>query len=90
MLLSIDKNKVRTELRKSRPSYSVTARNLEIKTEGYPAPSIEASSAAVVLSPEAEKAVSRLKELRQRLIDSGKKPLSANELEVLIDETRGR
>jgi hypothetical protein len=90
LLLSIDENKVRTELRKSRPSYSVAARNLEMKTEGYPAPSIDVTSAVMVLPPEVEKAIARINELRQRLIDSGSKPLSRSELDVLKHETRGR
>ncbi len=90
MLLSIDENKVKDELARATPLYSVAALNIEIKIGEFPIPMVNASSAVMTLPPDLEKSTQRLIELRQRLIASGSKPLSADELERLIDETRGR
>jgi len=90
MLLLIDEKKIQDELARTTPTYAVVASNLEIPIAGYPPPVVSVSSAVMTLSPDMEKARQRVMERRQRLIESGSKPLSAEELERVIDETRGR
>jgi hypothetical protein len=90
MLLSIDDAKVKAEVAREQPSYRVTALNLELPMEGYSAPAITTVTAVMTMPPDLQKANELLMELRQRLIQKGEKLLSPDELEQLINETRGR
>ena len=90
MLLLIDEKKIKEQLSQTFPSYSVSAFNLEIPIEGYPIPTVDVFNAVIVPSPESEKARDRLMRLRESLFKSGNKALSREELERVIDETRGR
>ena len=90
MLLSIDQNKIVEQLAKSPPAYTVTPNNLEPASVGYEPPTAEVHSTATLVSPDVERARRLLLTLRERVIENGRKPLSADELEREIDETRGR
>jgi hypothetical protein len=91
LLLMIDENKVREKLAAATPAYVATACNLEMPLpKYYPELEIKVSGAAMTLPPDAERARNRLIELRQRLIESGSKELSGEELQRTFDETCGR
>ena len=91
MLLSIDKNKIEEELKKSPRPYVVSVANLEPETKGpVEIPSTEAHSAINVLPPDAEAARERLTALRRRIIERGGETASGEALARIIDEIRGR
>jgi hypothetical protein len=91
MLLSIDSEKVKEQLAKTSPAYIVTPSNLEPPIEmTYELPSAEVHGTLSGMPPDLERAHERLWALRNRIIHSGRKPLSPQELEREIDETRGR
>lgn len=90
MLLSIDATKVEEQLGRSRPSYTVTACNLEVAAGDSDQPSTTVVSTVVAMPPELELARERLIRLRQNLIQRGQPLLSAEDLDRELDETRGR
>jgi hypothetical protein len=85
MLLSIDQNKIAEQLAKEQPLYVVTPCNLEMPSISYEAPSSDVQSVVTAMPPELERARDRLQALRQSL-----KPMSDEDLERKIDQTRGR
>lgn len=93
MLLSINQSKINEQLAKSPPAYVVSPCNLEIVTVPPQAeiPTTHVSGTLSGVSPEVERYRDRVLSLRQQLIDKGERPASSpEELERIIDETRGR
>jgi hypothetical protein len=90
MLLSIDPEKVREQLA-TPPAYTVTwSSKLETPPIHYDPVSVNIYSTTTAMPIDMERARARLLSLRQSLIESGVKPLSTENLEREIDETRGR
>lgn len=91
MLLTIDLGKVQAELAKTMTSYVVAPSTLEIAVEHGSQPSGVGVVSTVVSMPlDTERARTRLLTLRQRLVERGNAPLSDDELDRHIAETRGR
>ena len=90
MSFSIDQKKIDAELAKTPPAYTVTPCNLEIPSVSYELPTVNVNSAVTAMPPGLERARERFLILRQRIIDRGSSPLSNDELDREIDETRGR
>ncbi len=90
LLLLIDEDKVREQSERVTVSYVVSPHNVEGPEMAYEVPTTHLASLAMTLPPDVEKARERLLALRQRLIDAGNRPLSPEELEEVIAETRGR
>lgn len=90
MSLSINQNKINEQLAKNHPGYVVFPCNLEVEQISFPdSSSIVASTEDV--SRDWGKYRDRVLFLRQRLVEKGKQPAnSPEELERIIDETRGR
>ena len=89
MLLSIDPEKIRKQL--ATPAiYTITSGNLETQPISYEPETVKVYTTTTAMPVDMERARERLLLLRQRLIASGVKPLSEEELERTIDETRGR
>ena len=90
MLLLIDTNKIAEQLKHVQTSYVVTPCDIEIQSVNYAIPTVEVNGMAITMPPELERARARLMSLRQSLIARGIEPLSADDLDRKIDETRGR
>lgn len=93
MLLSINQSKVNEQLAKNPPVYVVSPCNLEIATVPPQAeiPATHVTSTVSGIPPEVERYRDRVLSLRQHIIDKGERPASSpEELERIIDETRGR
>ena len=90
MLLLIDQNKIDAQLAETQPTYTVTPVNLETPTIRYELPAVDVNSAVTAMPADLECVRARLLSLRQTLIERGVEPLSADDLERKIDETRGR
>ncbi len=90
MLLSIDPKKIKEQLAKHPPTYVVTPYNLEDVIIRRELPTADVNSMTPVVSPDLERARERILKLRKHLIDTGLPPLSPDELEEKIDETKGR
>jgi hypothetical protein len=89
MLLSIDPEKIKEQL--TMPvAYTVPSGNLETQPVHYEPVSVRVYSTTTELPVDMQRARDRLLLLRQRLIENGVKPLSGEELERSINETRGR
>ena len=91
MLLAIDQNKLDEQLAITIPAYTVTPCNLIVET-AVPVEHLTTNVYSTVagLPADVERSRARLLALRQRIIESGVKPLSADDLDRYIDETRGR
>jgi hypothetical protein len=87
LLLTINPDKVRQAMN-SGGGFMVMAEHLEPKPPGPESAQVHGTITAMPAS--LERARERLLALRQNLIASGVRPLSADELEREIDETRGR
>jgi hypothetical protein len=82
MLLAIDQKKVDEQLAAITLGYVVNAFNVETAVMAPPeSPSTDVYSTVAGLPPDVERVRARLFALRQRVIDSGVKPLSADELD---------
>ena len=90
MLLSIDPKKIEDQLAKNPPVYVVTPYNLGFVEIHHELPTTDVYSMTPVMPPDLERARERILNLRQHLIDTGSLPLSPDDLEQKIDETRGR
>lgn len=93
MSLSIDQNKINEQLAKNPPAYVVSPCNLESAPVPPQAdiPATHVTSTVSGLPPEVERYRDRVLSLRQHLIDKGERPASSpDELERIINETRGR
>ena len=90
MLLSIDPTRVAQQLAKTTPAYIVVPFNLDAGSIAYDPPTADVYSTATGMPPDVERARARLLALRRRLIESGASPLSSEDLERHMDETRGR
>jgi hypothetical protein len=91
MSLSIVQKKIDEQLAANLPlAYTITSLNMEGPKVVYEPVAVEVHSVTTSLSPEAERSRTRLITLREQLLASGTKPLSPEELEREIDETRGR
>lgn len=93
MLLSIDPRKIDEQVANSPPPYVVFAYNLEspiVPPHGEIA-TTHVISTASGMPPDVERYRDRVLSLRQHIIDRGERPASSpEELEHIIDETRGR
>jgi len=90
MLLWIDEKKVEEELKKPRQNYAVSAVNCEPGTIPLlETPTSHAYSAVNLVPPDMEAARERLLALRQKIMERGGL-VSGENLDRLIDETRGR
>jgi hypothetical protein len=92
VLLVIDQKKVEEELAATERSYTVTSSNLDadiVRPYAEPA-GTQVYSTVEALPADSERSRARLLALRQRIIDSGVQPLSPDDLDRCIDETRGR
>jgi len=90
MLLSIDQNKIAAQLAQEHPAYTVTICKIEIPDLRYELPTVDVNTAVTAMPPDLERARERLLLLRQRIIDRGLSPLSNDELDREIGDTRGR
>lgn len=94
MLLSISQKKIDELLASNPPLYTVTPSSLEdvdVSAINFEIPSANVYSTVTEMSPEAERYRDRVLSLRQHIIDRGENPASSpEELERIIDETRGR
>lgn len=90
MLLSIDQKKIDAQLAETSPAYTATPCKPETLTMRYELPTVEVHSAVTAMPADFERARTRLLSLRHSLIKRGVDPLSADDLERKIDETRGR
>ena len=91
-VLWINQKKIDEQLRKNPPSYTVSAVNIEPQVHPFDTtlPPAIAHTAVNVLPPAAEAAHQRLIDLRRKLVESGRKLLSGEELDRTIEEIRGR
>jgi hypothetical protein len=94
MLLSINQKKIDEQLANYPPLYVVSPCTLEIAAAPAPQfefPEMRVNGTASGISPEVERYRDRVLLLRRQLIDRGERPAaSPDELERIIDETRGR
>ncbi len=88
--LSIDPKKVEKLLAEHPPRYIITPFNLEPVEIHHDLPTADVYTMTPVIPPDLERARERVLSLRQHLIDMGETPLSPDDLEQKIDETRGR
>jgi len=93
MLLSINQRKIEEQLANSPPMYVVSPCNWEgvVVPAQNEIPTTNVTSAVSDMSPELERYRDRVLSLRQRIIERGEHPASSTEeLERILDETRGR
>jgi hypothetical protein len=90
MLLSIDPKKIEDQLAAFPPAYIVAACNIDPEKILRDLPTADVYSMTPALPPDSERARERVLNLRQLLIDGGSRPLSPDDLDLKIDEIRGR
>jgi len=88
MLWSINSDKIKQALNSDSLKCILTCEHLEPRVPGPE--SVEVYGTISALPASSERARDRLLSLRQNLIDSGVKPLSVEELQREINDTRGR
>ncbi len=91
MLLSIDQTKIDALLAKAQPGYAIEAVLWSAPASNTVAiPELNAGSAIFVMLPSLEESRNKLLMLRDKIATKSKSPMTPEELERLVDETRGR
>lgn len=93
MLLSINKEKIDRLLADTHTLYTVFGSDIqvdELKAVNYAIPDSHVYSVVTEMSPEVERYRNRVLSLRKQIIDKEHVASSTDELEHIINETRGR
>jgi len=89
-LLVIDSNRLRQEIAQLPTSHNVWPQSFEAEGPEYMELTTDVSGTVFALPQDLKEAQNRLLALRQRLISEGNKPVSGDDLDQIIAESRGR
>jgi hypothetical protein len=91
MLLSIDQKKIDEQLANAQLGYTVSSVSWSApESDTVKMPELNVGTTIFTMPPALEESRNRLLMLRDKIVIKGKPPMTPEELEHLVDETRGR